>query len=335
MIQSFEIKDFGPIKEVGLKNAGKINLVIGSNGSGKTMLLKALYSAIKTTELYGRGKDTHKDSEILFEKLHWTFQVDQLGKIVRSGSKNLEFSVEKEKRQKFSFAFGPSTERQVKIKENSCTPTTVNSIFLPAKEVLSLVDVILKSREIDADFGFDDTYYDLAKSLRIKPTKGRNYPQFSESRTQLEERLGGTLVYVEQSKEWFFKKGNKLYPVSITSEGIKKMSILDTLLGNHYIKKDSVIFIDEPEAALHPSLITTFMDIIQLLTHAGLQFFISSHSYFVIKKLYLLAHQNEMNIPVISFVKEGEVEYGNLKNEMPDNAIIDESIRLYREEIDL
>ena len=198
-----------------------------------------------------------------------------------------------------------------------------------------MVDVILKSREIDADFGFDDTYYDLAKSLRIKPTKGRNYPEFSESRAILENTLGGSLIYEELSKEWFFKQGNKLYPVSITSEGIKKMSILDTLLGNHFIKKGSVIFIDEPEAALHPSLISTFMDIIQLLTHAGLQFFISSHSYFVIKKLYLLAHQREMSIPVISFESDGNIKYSNLKEEMPDNAIIDESIRLYREEIEL
>lgn len=77
------------------------------------------------------------------------------------------------------------------------------------------------------------------------------------------------------------------------------------------------------------------MDIIQLLTHAGLQFFISSHSYFVIKKLYLLAHQREMSIPVISFESDGNIKYSNLKEEMPDNAIIDESIRLYREEIEL
>lgn len=41
----------------------------------------------------------------------------------------------------------------------------ITSIFIPAKEVLSLFSVILKSREIDKSFGFDDTYYDLAKAL--------------------------------------------------------------------------------------------------------------------------------------------------------------------------
>lgn len=183
------------------------------------------------------------------------------------------------------------------------------------------------------EFGFDDTYYELAKSLLIRPTKGRNYPEFAKARRILVGSLGGSLCYDNEEKEWIFKQGNKKYSISSTSEGIKKLSILDTLLGNHYLKKDAVVFIDEPEAALHPALISTFMEIISLLADSGLQFFIASHSYYVIKKLYLLAHQKKKNIPVISFTSENTVEYGDLKVEMPDNAIIDESIRLYKEEI--
>lgn len=335
MIKSISINNFGPISHVDYNSLGKINLIIGSNGSGKTILLKSLYAATKTIEQYRRGKDSRKDNEILFDKLYWTFQVDQLGKIVRSGTKNAEFTMEKDKQQEFSFSFGSSTERQVKVKSNTCKPTNVDSIFIPAKEVLSLLDIILRAREIDKEFGFDDTYYELARSLRIRPTKGRNYPEFAKSRDLLQNSLGGSLTFDEKNKEWIFRQGNRTYSISSTSEGIKKMSILDTLLGNHYLKKGAVVFIDEPEAALHPSLISTFMDIIEILTNAGLQFFISSHSYFVIKKLYLIAHQQEISIPVISFSSDGNVQYSNLKEEMPENAIIDESIRLYKEEISL
>ena len=335
MIKSFNIRDFGPIKEACCQDAGKINLIIGPNGSGKTILLKSLYAAIKTTEQYGRGRDSRRDNEILFDKLYWTFQISQLGKLVRTGTKTAEFSMEKENQQEFSYSFGTSTERQVKIKKNTCKGTNVDSIFIPAKEVLSLLDVVLRSREIEKEFGFDDTYYELAKSLRIRTIQGKNYPEFSRSRTKLEDSLGGKLIYDDKEKDWFFKQGNRIYPISSTSEGIKKMSVLDTLLGNHYLKKGAVVFIDEPEAALHPSLISTFMDIIEILGRAGLQFFISSHSYFVIKKLYLVAHQQNMSIPVISFLADNAIEYSDLKEEMPDNAIIDESIRLYREEVSL
>lgn len=60
-----------------------------------------------------------------------------------------------------------------------------NSIFIPAKEVLSLFSVILKSREVDRVFGFDDTYYDLAKALRISPSCGRNYTAFTDTRKKI------------------------------------------------------------------------------------------------------------------------------------------------------
>ncbi|MFK5970006.1 MAG: hypothetical protein QM487_07820 [Candidatus Marithrix sp.] len=44
-----------------------------------------------------------------------------------------------------------------------------NSIFIPAKEVLSLFSIIKKSRLIDKTFGFDDTYLDLVIALEQEP----------------------------------------------------------------------------------------------------------------------------------------------------------------------
>ncbi len=65
------------------------------------------------------------------------------------------------------------------------------------------------------------------------------------------------------------------------------------------------------------------------------QFFIASHSYFVIKKLYLLANTMNMSIPVISFNQEGNSELSDLKDGMPENPIIDQSVKLYEEELSL
>ena len=50
-----------------------------------------------------------------------------------------------------------------------------------------------------------------------------------------------------------------------------------------------MVFIDEPESALHPVAITKLIEIIVSLADSGIQFFIASHSYFVIKALYLAA----------------------------------------------
>ena len=82
----------------------------------------------------------------------------------------------------------------------------------------------------------------------------------------------------------------KKITIGATSEGIKKLSILDRLLSNGYLTKNSIVFIDELEAALHPRAICDFLDMIAAISEVmGIQFFITTHSYFVIKKLYLIA----------------------------------------------
>ncbi|MNJ01005.1 hypothetical protein D3C73_1605000 [compost metagenome] len=60
----------------------------------------------------------------------------------------------------------------------------------------------------------------------------------------------------------------------------------------------------------------------------------------MIKALYLAAQKQSISIPVLSWNKEvdaggGEWVDDDLLNGMPDNPIVDESIRLYEEEVEL
>lgn len=332
MIKNINISSFGPINNAECEALGQINLFIGHNGSGKTFLLKALYSALKTVEAYKRGKEQRTEKEILSDKLYWMFQSPTLGELVRKGDSSLQFSMKSDKDERFFYSFGSSTIKNVTTVINTFEPKSDNTIFLPAKEILSLRDVILEARENFTAFGFDDAYYDLARALR-PTTKGRNVKSFSDARKKLGDAIGGRIGYDEKQKAWFFYgENNKKFDLSITSEGIKKISILDALLGNHYLSKGSVVIIDEAEANLHPEMISKFIDIVYMLAKGGLQFFISSHSYFVIKKLYILARQHKMSIPTWSF-EDGKAQRFDLREEMPENAIVNESIRLYKEEI--
>jgi AAA15 family ATPase/GTPase len=335
MIESFEIKNFGPIPEITTDNLGKINLIIGDNGAGKTILLKSLYTGIKTIEDYKRGKEKRNESEILADKLFWTFEVDKLGDLVRKCKGKAELSFQFTIDQKlFRYQFGRETTNSISLKNitNYTEGRSSNSIFLPPKEVLSLQNIILQSREVDKVFGFDNTYFDLARSLLLSPRQGNNYQEFSPSRKSLRQLLGGKIEYDTLTKTWLFKKGNQRFPIGLTAEGIKKISILDTLLVNRYLDPNSIIFIDELESALHPTAISQFLDIIMKLAGCGMQFFIASHSYFVIKKLFLIAQEQSLSIPILS-QENGIWIQEDLQEGLPDNAIISESIRLYREEV--
>lgn len=334
MLNSIQIKNFGPLSQLDWKNLGKINLIIGNNGCGKSFLLKAMYSAMRTLEDYNRGDDKRLAAEILATKLYWTFQPEKIGDLVNKQAESaLSFQLVLDNKN-FHYGFGKDTTKVIATLENHVDPRNSNSIFLPAKEVLSLHQIILKSREQDNVFGFDDTYLDLARALRVPPTRGRNSPEFSQSRQSLEDMFGGKIEFDESSLRWQFKKGKQKFSIGVTAEGIKKIAILDTLLGNRYLTDNSIIFIDELEAALHPAAITQLLDIVTKLAERGIQFFIASHSYFVVKKLFLIAQEKNMSIPVLS--NEGDSwQQFDLKDEMPDNPIINESIRLYKEEVDL
>ena len=333
MIKTISIENLGPISKMETGNLGGINLIIGPNQSGKTFLLKALYAGLKTVELYKRGKENRIDKEILSDKLYWTFQASELGSIVRKGQNYMSFMMVSDKKETLAYSFGPFTTKQASIDKNTFIPRSSNTVFIPAKEILSIRDIIIEAKE-DNQFGFEEPYSDLAKALS-RTQKGKNYDSFVRARDIVSNMVGGRLEYDEEKKEWKFRDNDrKVYEVATTSEGVKKLSILDILLGNRYLDNHSVIIIDEIEANLHPSMISQFLDAIYMLAESGVQFFIASHSYFVIKRLYILAHRKDFSIPVLSF-DEGVCTVSNLKDEMPHNPIINESIALYKDEISL
>lgn len=371
MINSVSLKNFGPIENLDWNNLGRINLVIGNNDCGKSFLLKALYTAIRTIEDFKRGDNPDTNIDILGNKLYWTFQAEKIGDLVNDKGIKKSFELLDEElllsfsmtfnQQKLDYYFAGDYQLPV-ISKNQITPRSDNSIFLPSKEILSLHHIILKSRERDMLFGFDDTYLDLARALLQPPTElplqnatcnsncntslervyldpnsticGHNSNDFNDSREKIGDMIGGRIEFDDFSKRWYFWKNGQRFSIGITAEGIKKIAILDYLLGNGYLSENSIIFIDEPESNLHPEAISKLLDIIAILAKHGIQFFLASHSYFVIKKLFLIAHEQELSIPVLSYEND-EWQQADLKDDMPDNPIINESIRLYEEEVDL
>lgn len=335
-IASVSLNEYGMIPSFDCQSFSNINLVIGENGTGKTFLLKALYSATRAMEEYKRGDDIKTINEVLAEKLRWTFQVDKLGDMVtRSSNESLIFEM-KLGTDQIGYQFSSSATSKVVTATAPSGKRETNSIFIPAKEVLSLYSIILKSREVDKSFGFDDTYYDLVKALRISPKKGKNYTAFSNSQKLLNSVIDGKVEYDERSGKWFYKNNrSQKFSIGATSEGVKKISIMDRLLSNGYLDNQSIIFIDEIESALHPTAICQFLDMVaKIATDMDLQFFISSHSYFVIKKLALIAKTNPGLVTCISLSKDKKPAVHDLSEGMPDNSIIDTSIALYEEEVE-
>jgi len=86
MINQVKLRNFGPLRKVEWSKLGRINLVIGNNGSGKTFLLKAIYCSLRTLEMFRRGNEQRSAPEILANKLYWTFQTPKIGDLVSKGA---------------------------------------------------------------------------------------------------------------------------------------------------------------------------------------------------------------------------------------------------------
>ncbi len=334
MIYSFSISNSGPIASAKGQGLGALNLIIGENGCGKTWLLKSLYCVMRTQEESGRGNDKREFHDVLSDKLYWTFQTDSLGAMVRRGKGNrLSFEVSMSDNTSLAYSFGQDTSKLVKPSLNTLSEREDNSIFLPPKEVLSLWHVILRSALQNREFGYDATYSDLVLALQNQPQKGRNYDSFSRSRKQLEEMFQGKVTF--ENNEWIYKQGNSKFSIHSTAEGIKKIAILDTLLGNRFLTPGSVIFVDEPESALHPTAIVQFLDILALLAQQGMQIFMATHSYYVVKKLLLIARQQQLPIPCLLSDSQGVWQQSCLLNDgLPETEIIKESVRLFEQEFE-
>lgn len=139
-IEELQLKNFGMIEKFHCNQFSNINLIIGENGTGKTFLLKALYSAVKSLEEYKRGDDITPINDILSEKLRWTFQVDKLGDIVYKTAEDgpesrLDFRMQLNKKP-LNYQFSKSATSKVGTVEPIKSGKEGNSIFIPAKEVL-------------------------------------------------------------------------------------------------------------------------------------------------------------------------------------------------------
>ena len=246
MIESTEINNLGPVVHLRWDNLASINLLIGRHGTGKTFVLKALYCMIRALE-EKRGDEPRSIDEILADKLYWTFQPDRLGDLVRQGA-DQDLSVKLTLRDEvhvnepavpLQLSFGAAVEkRDIHLEQGQDAFRNARSIFLPAKEMLSLHHLVLQSRDRDRVFGFDDTYYDLAKALSWQRRSMSLREPAQAAMARLKAQVGGTMEQQFNrpwelghgaTQTWRLKSNGNDYPVGLAAEGARKVAALYSL----------------------------------------------------------------------------------------------------------
>ncbi len=350
MIKSVVLQNFMGIAEFRSGDFAPVNVIIGKNDCGKTGLLKMLYTASKTIDIYSRRKQFEEVNikKLLAEKLNDTYQPGKkgLGELVNKMTKeklrvDIEFGHQKLNYQdRLHFSFGDSTTNTINDCQESIKPISEHfrCLFIPAKEVLTSLRAISATRDILHMPGFDDTYLDLIRALVIPTQKGNVTEEFRSVNKKLEELFEGN---VEQNSEdeFIFRKGKTEFPMPLTAEGIKKIGILTTLIRNRQLNANSLLFLDEPETTLHPEATRELVEMLILMAQAGMQIFLATHNYFVLKQFHLSAKREGVNVNCFALSREKgksvKIKSFDLKTEFPENPISDEAIKMADEEVRL
>lgn len=353
MISQVFFQNFVHFHEFRYENISNLNIIIGENDTGKTSLLKMMYATAKAWEEFSLREAGNSEKipfkKIFSTKLKDTFQPEngKLGEMVtkKRDSKlkaEITFFDESKDKQHIYFSFSKDAESNIHDCSEIIKPfpdSDFRALFIPAKEVLTAFKAITAISEKYFMYGFDATYTDLIKSLQIVTRKGNIAQKLVKVNEKLEGLFGGEITQTNEGEFIFRKKNSKSeFGMSLTAEGVKKLGILSTLIRNRELHKGTILFMDEPEAVLHPKAIKELAQILYLLSQNGIQVFLSTHSFFVIKELELIARKEKSTISCCSLEQTPSgvtATFNDLQYGLPVNPIVDTAMEMFNQEVAL
>lgn len=100
---------------------------------------------------------------------------------------------------------------------------------------------------------------------------------------------------IENSGDSFiYRRGDKNYDIVNASSGIKSIGLLQYLVTNKALKRDSVLFWEEPEVHLHPSWQLKMVELFLELQKNGVRIVFSTHSPYMADYLNALVKKRKL-----------------------------------------
>lgn len=268
------LKHFTAFEKLDLQLSSGINVFVGENGTGKTHLMKVIYAACDIT----------KNEADFADKLNRVFLPSGrvLGRLVKRerGTSNCAIKVSRDK-LKIRASFNNRAKKDAKITGKiEWNKHKIECVFIPVKEMLSNAPgfrSLYEQREIH----FEEIYRDIIDRAYLPVLRGPIDKNRKKLLNNLKKVFKGTVVVKNQ--EFFL--GNLEF--TLLAEGIRKLCLLWLLIQNGTLMKGSVLFWDEPETNLNPKLFRVMIDILLELQRHGVQVFLATHDYMILKELDL------------------------------------------------
>ena len=102
---------------------------------------------------------------------------------------------------------------------------------------------------------------------------------------EIQQIIDGNIIYDNQKRDFIYSKGQKNISIKNTASGIKSFGILQLLLLNGVLNKNSILILDVPENHLHPIWQLKYAKLLVIFAKNGITTLIASHSPYMIEAL--------------------------------------------------
>ena len=312
MITKVIFNKFTAFDQLEVDCSSSINIFIGKNGTGKTHILKTIYAA----------------SDIIKSKMNFAQKITNVflpskgytGRLVKRSNASGYGTVEvfRKIKKKEEIKIRLSISNHMKSYENATVSGStkrwfeypLESVYIPVKEMLSNAPgfrSLYNSRQI----AFDETYADIIDRALLPLLKGPTDKDRRKILKILQDEIEGKITI--DSEEFFLRNKQGKMEFSLLAEGFRKLGLLWVLVQNGTLLSGSVLFWDEPEANLNPQLLKTIVKILLELQRMGVQIFIATHDYVLLKEFDLQAMQSD-KILFHSLFRNDQTEEIEIKN---------------------
>lgn len=348
-ISRLELENFMIFNHLDVDLSPNINIISGENSTGKTALIKLLYSCLKgysDADIMKGDITRDKIENMMVSKFQGVFRPDKdaVGRLVnrKQGSSRAEIRMQFKDSYELHIGFGNRQEKHIEIiKSNMPDFGEVSPVYLPPKEIISATENF-GSLYSDYHIAFEETYYDLTRLLERPLRKGPNTTEQNRVLKSFEQIVDGSII--QKDRNFYLKvKGAGEFEMGLVSEGYRKIATIMYLILSGSLSKNAVLFWDEPETNMNPKMVKPVVDAIIELAKMGVQVFVTTHDYFVQQSFnmaatYLNNPNDKKEILQYNFMslyrgeKGIECESAARLSELEHNAVMEEFDQLYDRE---
>ena len=236
------------------------------------------------------------------QNIQENFLVPELSYLKREKVSPLNFSIEgigELKEQKGEDFFYPHPGGVQKLQQHSRVLYLESPIYWKLKKALE--SLRLNPRFSRNKGQMDDVpgyFYGLVSALRT------SYPHnyiFQDLHDKLVQVIGGKLV-ISDNDELLFQEKDKSFSLSLAATGVANLGFLGLLIEKNILDKGTFLFIDEPEAHLHPAWQVIMAEILFELARQGVKVVIATHSVDIMQwlEVHIKKHPNDEKLVALN-----------------------------------